>query len=100
MWIKSENSESTQPLEVEQFPNGYIVRRDFKFIEAIEEDEDFVIPAHWEYKEWQMTPKQYEVYLTQQADIDFLNMENEAIEEDIEQAKADIDYLLMITEEE
>ena len=34
------------------------------------------------------------------ADIDFLTMENEALEDDVEQAKADIDYLLMITDEE
>ena len=34
------------------------------------------------------------------ADVDFLTMENEALEENVDQAKADIDYLLMITEEE
>lgn len=34
------------------------------------------------------------------ADLDFLTMENEALEGDVEQAKADIDYLLMITDEE
>ena len=98
MWIKSENSEPTQPLEVEQFPNGYIVRRDFKFIEAVEEDEDFVIPAHWEYEEWQMTADQYQIWLNQQADIDFLSMENEFLESDLEQAKADIDFLTMESE--
>ena len=36
-------------------------------------------------------------YLT--ADVDFLTMENEALEEQVEQQQADIDYLLMITEE-
>ena len=34
-----------------------------------------------------------------QADVDFLTMENEALETDMEQAQADIDYLLMLTEE-
>ena len=34
------------------------------------------------------------------ADIDFLTMENESLTEQAEQARADIDYLLMITEEE
>ena len=33
------------------------------------------------------------------ADVDFLTMENEALESDMEQAQADIDYLLMLTEE-
>ena len=35
-----------------------------------------------------------------QADVDFLSMENEYLEGESEQARADIDYLLMITEEE
>ena len=34
------------------------------------------------------------------ADVDFLSMENEYLEGESEQARADIDYLLMITEEE
>ena len=34
------------------------------------------------------------------ADIDFLTMENESLTAESEQARADIDYLLMITEEE
>ena len=69
--------------------------------------------AHWEYEEWQMSSEQYEVWLTQQADIDFLTMENEYLDQlttamagiitkqtaDAEQARADIDYLLMLTDE-
>ena len=35
-----------------------------------------------------------------QADIDYLSMENEYLEGEADQARADIDYLLMITEEE
>lgn len=35
-----------------------------------------------------------------QADVDFLTMENEYLEGESAQARADIDYLLMITEEE
>ena len=35
-----------------------------------------------------------------QADIDYLTMENESMEESLGQAQADIDYLLMILEEE
>lgn len=34
------------------------------------------------------------------ADIDFLTMENEDLTEQAEQARADIDYLLMLTDEE
>ena len=34
------------------------------------------------------------------ADIDFLTMENESLTAESEQARADIDYLLMIKEEE
>ena len=34
------------------------------------------------------------------ADVDFLSMENEYLEGESDQARADIDYLLMITEEE
>ena len=34
------------------------------------------------------------------ADIDFLTMENEDLSEQAEQARADIDYLLMLTDEE
>ena len=34
------------------------------------------------------------------ADVDFLTMENDFLEEQVEQDRADIDYLLMIMEEE
>lgn len=112
MFQKSENSEALKPLELEPVPNGMIVRRNFKFVEAVE-SEDMPIPAHWEYEEWQMTNDQYDVYLSAQADIDFLTMENEYLDdlttamaalvtrqtEEAEQARADIDYLLMLADE-
>ena len=50
-----------------------------------------------EWSEPSDIPSQEEIL---RADVDFLTMENEALEGDVEQAKADIDYLLMITEEE
>lgn len=96
MWIKSQNSEELRPDDFYQNDKGVIIRRNFIFIEQQGEEQ----PAHWEYEEWQMTKKQYDIYLAQQAEVDFLTMESESMEEDIEQAKADIDYLLMITEEE
>ena len=96
MWIKSQNSEELRPDDFYQNDKGVIIRRNFIFIEQQSEEQ----PAHWEYEEWQMSKEQYDVYLAQQAEVDFLTMESESMEEDIEQAKADIDYLLMITEEE
>ena len=65
--------------------NGQCVRRTAEEVQA---DVD-VIPLPEPTEEEQLM-----------ADVDFLTMENEALEEDVEQAKADIDYLLMITEEE
>lgn len=46
-----------------------------------------------------MTAEQYEVWLTQQADNDFLIMENEILTEENEQQQADIDFCLMLLEE-
>ena len=51
MWLKSENSEITKPLETEVCGNIVIVRRNFNLVEG-----------HWAYEEWQMTSEQYEVY--------------------------------------
>jgi hypothetical protein len=95
MWIKSQNSEKLRPSNIFEDKTAIIVRRNFNFIE--EQDEEH--PAHWEYEEWQMSKKQYEIFLSQQADVDFLTMENEFLIEENEQQQADIDYLLMITEE-
>ncbi len=94
MWIKSENSDAVKPIQLEPSVSGMIVRRDFHFVEADEE-----MPAHWQYEEWQMTTAQYEVWEVQQADVDFLTMENEYLTDQQEIDRADIDYLLMITEE-
>ena len=95
MWQKSENSEPIQPLEVEFSESGIvIVRKDFEFIEATE---DF--PEHWEWNEWQMSEDQYSVWLAQQADVDYLMMENEILAEENEQQQADIDFCLMLLED-
>ena len=88
MWQKSSNSDNVKPLEVSIDVSGVIVRKNFELIEATEEN-----PEHWEYLEWQMTHDQYEIWLAQQAELDAQSLVND-------QARADIDYLLMITEEE
>lgn len=100
MWIKSENGTAVRPPETETFPGGVMVRRNFRFVEAsgTPEDEAYV-PAHWCYEEWQMTSDQYEVYEVQQADVDFLTMENDWLTEENEQQQADIDFCLMMLEE-
>lgn len=100
MWIKSENSNDDKPSVLEPFPGGVIVRRNFRFVEAsgTPEDETYV-PAHWQYEEWQMTSDQYEVYEVQQADVDFLTMENDWLTEENEQQQADIDFCLMMLED-
>ena len=95
MWQKASNAEALEPKYVSEDASGVIVTKNHIFIPAMDD-----VPAHWEYEEWQMTHEQYEVMAAEQADVDFLTMENEALEDDMEQAKADIDYLLMITEEE
>ena len=63
MWMKSQNSESTKPAEIETAPSGVIVRRNFKSVAAAGE-----MPAHWEWEEWQMTAEQYEVYAAMAAE--------------------------------
>lgn len=63
MWKKSENGESKKPAELESYPGGMIVRRNFRLIEASEE-----MPEYWSYEEWQMTSEQYEVYVVMMAE--------------------------------
>lgn len=58
MWIKTENSDSVQPLAVEECGDVIIVRRNFVKIEATEERSEY-----WEYEEWQMARDQYAMYL-------------------------------------
>ncbi len=103
MWQKSENSELSQPSELETYRDIVIVRQNFEFVEAETEEQDgetiILMPAHWKYDEWQMTSDQYEVWLIQQADVDFLSMENDFLVEENEQQQADIDFLLMMVEE-
>ena len=81
MWNKSGNGESQKPPEVSIDPSGVVVRRNYNLVSATEE-----FPAHWEYEEAQMSKEQYEAWSSQ-------NTVNE-------QDRADIDYLLMITDEE
>ena len=77
MWKRSENADSVRPPEIEKSGNFVIVRRNFTLVEATQGDDGK--PEHWEYDEWQMTFDEYEMY-------------------ELEQQKADVDYLLMITE--
>lgn len=95
MWTKASSGESVRPPEVSIDASGVVVTRNAHLVEATDD-----IPEHYEYEEWQMSHEQYEVFETQQADVDFLAMENEYLAQEQEQARADIDYLLMITESE
>lgn len=65
--------------------NDAIVRRTSEEIEADIDSLPFFEPSEMD---------------RMQADIDFLSMENEYLEEQSDQARADIDYLLMLIEEE
>ena len=98
MFQKSENSDALRPPELEPMLNGMIVRRNYTFVEAME-DEENPVPAHWIYEEWQMSKDQYETWAVQQADNDFLTMENEILTEENERQQADIDFCLMLLEE-
>ena len=80
MWHKSSNGESQKPPEVSIDPSGVIVRKNFVSVPATDE-----FPEHWEYDEAQMSFAQYESWQAQ----DTVNEIN----------RADIDYLLMITED-
>ena len=94
MWQKSENGEAVKPAELEILPDVVIVRRNFSLIPASED-----LPEHWQYDEWQMTAEQYEVYTAMKAETDYLTLENEILTKDAEQARADIDYCLMLLED-
>ena len=77
MWKRSENADSVRPPEIEKSGNFVIVRRHFTLVAATQGDDGK--PEHWEYDEWQMTFDEYEMY-------------------ELEQQRADVDYILMITE--
>ena len=57
MWIKSGNGDANKPLELEVNGDWYIIRKNFRLIDATED-----MTEHWEYLEWQMTKEQYDVY--------------------------------------
>ena len=57
MWAKTENSNATIPSPLEVSGENVIVRRGFRLVSATEDK-----PEHYEYEEWQMTEKQYQVY--------------------------------------
>lgn len=57
MWTKSGNGETVCPPPVEHSGDKVILRRNFYIVPATD---DF--PAHYEWEEWQMTAKQYEIY--------------------------------------
>ena len=57
MWTKTQNGESIHPPVKELSGDTVIVRRNFRLINATEE-----MPEHYEYEEWQMSAKQYEIY--------------------------------------
>ena len=78
-WYKNSNGESVKPvaLDTTSSKKWNYVRKDFSLITATE---DF--SEHWEWQELKIAKEQYDSWLAQQQD------------------RADIDYLLMITEEE
>lgn len=57
MWTNSENSENIRPQAIEISGDHVILRKEFVLVEATDE-----APAHYKYKEWQMTKKQYDIY--------------------------------------
>lgn len=71
--------------EIKRIINIYGTEWEHISIEGGEWSSPYVIPTAEDYL---------------RADVDFLTMENEALTAESEQARADIDYLLMITEEE
>ena len=80
MWHKASNGDAVKPLAVSIDPSGVVVTKNHVLVPATDE-----FPAHWEYDEAQMSLEQYEAYAFQ----DSMNELN----------RADIDYLLMITED-
>ena len=69
----------------------------FRIIGIVGQEWDHISINGGEWSDPSIIPTAEEIL---RADVDYLTMENEALEGDVEQAKADIDYLLMITEEE
>ena len=69
MWKKAENGESVKPPAVSIDASGVVLTRNYRFVPATEDK-----PEHWEYEEAQMSLEAYEVYRSLNADIDYLLM--------------------------
>lgn len=77
-------SEQKYGISLYKYENGQCVRRTAEEVQADIDAIPLPEPTEIEYLK---------------ADMNFLTMENESLQADVEQAKADIDYLLMLTEE-
>lgn len=74
MWYKSENSSSAKPDSIDKSSlTRVLVRKDYVLVPA-SSGEDKEIPEHWEYSECEMSPSEFEIYMDQQSQIDYLAM--------------------------
>lgn len=72
MWIESENSDSTKPLEIDNTSSrAYVyVRKDFEEVPAYDQ-EGTQIGTHWKYKENKVNREDWETY------TDIINTQND-----------------------
>lgn len=72
-WYRSSNSNSVKPTDVDDTSSKvYVyVRKDFELIPETEEN-DQVIPEHWEYMEKKIGKEIYPEYAQNRADIDYI----------------------------
>lgn len=72
-WYRSSNSNSVKPADVDDTSSKvYVyVRKDFELIPEMEEN-DQVIPEHWEYMEKKISKEIYPEYAQNRADIDYI----------------------------
>ena len=72
-WYRSSNSNSVTPADVDDTSSKvYVyVRKDFELIPETEEN-DQVIPEHWEYMEKKISKEIYPEYAQNRADIDYI----------------------------
>lgn len=72
MWIESENSDSTKPLEIDNTSSrAYVyVRKDFEEVPTYDQ-EGTQIGTHWKYKENKVNREDWETY------TDIINTQND-----------------------
>lgn len=74
MWHKSENSNSVKPAAIDKSSTTRVlIRKDFVLVPA-SEVEGREKPEHWEYMECSMSPKEFDIYMEQQAKLDYIAM--------------------------